>query len=799
MANQVIDLLFGVYGGDSISIGTSGGNIKRDIDSIVHKIQGPDGVDIKFQIEKKSAATVKQQLDAITRNLKATHYFRLQFSAAQSSVDNLRQQIESGLQNLNITFNGKGNGGTGGGTGKGGTSEISRIVSLYREMYRLQKQQSQYLDTSATFKLFESEMDEVWEEIVKIQGNYNMTAKETARVTNLIVDEERKLKQAIELRAAAQKDADAKRNNLLEDSLDVQKLQAKLQEFRKAFNAYSQQTYVSDTDLAPWKSIFDKVESDFNDAVNKAGGIDKAFTQITQGSMQDWLRQIGEALAGMKNTYEIASALPRELTKSANSFNKLANRAQDYYNRIYKTLSRDPMRQKQLESLIEKLRTPGSFNSVVEASAAFQKLQLEIKQAGLETETLWQTVNRIFKEKFGYGVMASLAMEARSSLKLVYQNVVQLDAKMTELQIVSGATWREMTQIMDGAAEAAKRVASSITDIVDATTVYRRLGFANALALDFAELTTMYSKVGGVEMAEAESSVTSIIKAFGLEDVDDLKLAMDQLIMVGNNFAISSGELGEGLQNSGSALMAAGNTFTESLAILTSANNVVQDISKASTAMRTISARLRQSNAELQELGEDALSSEYDTTSKYRAKLLAITGVDILEDDMKTFRSTYDILKDIAAVWDSLQDIDKAAVTEMIGGVRNQNIVASLMTSYEDAEKIMAVTTNAAGSMAKAYESYTDSIEGRTNTMIATFQELSSNILDSDLVKTAITGVTELVSIVNSLVDAIGLIGPTIAGAGIYQFIKSVGGAKMIALKSAPTYVPVVTRNEYAA
>lgn len=645
-------------------------------------------------------------------------------------------------------------------------------------------------DARVALNLSGEEAAKVEAEVQKMMDESAKTAEEYARkLADAAIARER----------AAQEAKEAAYNKPLQDATMLHQIQQELLRFSRNYATYSREGFLKGDELAEFQSRAEKIAADLKQMAGSSEEFEKNFANLSVGSVVELLRNIQGLNKEMSNNHEEASRAEKDNVKLANSYSKLANRAQDYLERIRKTLQRNPAKLKELENLIEKLNTPGSFKTVVEASAAFQKLQLEIKQAGLETETLWQTVNRIFKEKFGYGVMASLAMEARSALKLVYQNVVQLDAKMTELQIVSGATWREMAQIMDGAAEAAKRVASSITDIVDATTVYRRLGFANTLALDFAELTTMYSKVGGVEMAEAESSVTSIIKAFGLEDVDDLKLAMDQLIMVGNNFAISSGELGQGLQNSGSALMAAGNTFTESLAILTSANNVVQDISKASTAMRTISARLRQSNAELQELGEDALSSEYDTTSKYRAKLLAITGVDILEDDMKTFRSTYDILKDIAAVWDSLQDIDRAAVTEMIGGVRNQNIVASLMTSYGDAEKVMSVTANAAGSMAKAYESYTDSIQGRTNTMIATFQELSTNILDSDLIKAAITGVTELISLVNKLVDAIGLVAPAIAGVGIYQFIKSVGGAKMIALKSAPTYVPVVTRNEYAA
>ena len=44
-----------------------------------------------------------------------------------------------------------------------------------------------------------------------------------------------------------------------------------------------------------------------------------------------------------------------------------------------------------------------------------------------------------------------------------------------------------------------------------------------------------------------------------------------------NNFAISSGGIGEAMERSASSLMAANNTIDESIALITAANTVVQD------------------------------------------------------------------------------------------------------------------------------------------------------------------------------------------------------------------------------
>lgn len=70
---------------------------------------------------------------------------------------------------------------------------------------------------------------------------------------------------------------------------------------------------------------------------------------------------------------------------------------------------------------------------------------------------------------------------------------------------------------------------------------------------------------------------------------------------------------------------------------------------------------------ELEELGEetDGLAS---STSKLRGELLALTGVDILEADNKTFKSTYEILKEISEVWSKLSDLSQANVLEKLAG-----------------------------------------------------------------------------------------------------------------------------------
>lgn len=111
----------------------------------------------------------------------------------------------------------------------------------------------------------------------------------------------------------------------------------------------------------------------------------------------------------------------------------------------------------------------------------------------------------------------------------------------------------------------------------------------------------------------------------------------------------------------------------------------------------------------------------------------------------------------------------------------------------------METAANAAGTMDRAYGIYTDSIEGRVNQLTASFQKLSTSIVDDRVVKGAVTGANLLVNAFDNLIEKVGLLGTLAAAGGIVALTRSVGRAKWVALENVPTYVPAATRNECAA
>lgn len=137
------------------------------------------------------------------------------------------------------------------------------------------------------------------------------------------------------------------------------------------------------------------------------------------------------------------------------------------------------------------------------------------------------------------------------------------------------------------------------------------------------------------------------------------------------------------MQNSASALKTAQNDFFEAAALTTAANTVVQDPDKVGAGLRTIALRLTGTEAareELAALGEDVDDFVVTTTSKLDQKIKDLTktqgnfGVSLL-DMNGNYRSTYEVLLDIAKVW------DKIAQEDLATGENRQNALLEMMAN----------------------------------------------------------------------------------------------------------------------
>ena len=405
----------------------------------------------------------------------------------------------------------------------------------------------------------------------------------------------------------------------------------------------------------------------------------------------------------------------------------------------------------------------------------------EAESAGLKGKSAWEKFLNTFKTFSSYITANMVFNTIKREISKMVQEVVNLDSSMTELKKVTEATDEEFNKFLETAKQSAQYLGSSVTDLVDATSTFSRLGYSLSDAQILGEIATLYKNVGdGIDISTASESIVSTLKAFKIEAEDAISI-VDKFNEVGNNFAISSGGIGEALMRSASALATANNDLSQSIALITTANTIAQNPEMVGTGLKTMALRLRSTKTEIEEMGEDAEGAA-ENVSKLRDQVLALTKnkVDIQLDE-NTYKSSYQILLEISKVWNELNDISQASLLEQLFGKRQANVGAAILENGDLLQDVYKTAEESMGSATKEQEKLAKSIQYSIKSFKAAYQSLASDLVGSGFVK-------EIVDLGSTIVKGLDFI---ITKTGILQGIL-VGFGSLAIFKTIPALITMI-------
>ena len=345
----------------------------------------------------------------------------------------------------------------------------------------------------------------------------------------------------------------------------------------------------------------------------------------------------------------------------------------------------------------------------------------------------------------------------------------EVDSAMTEFKKVTDETAAVYAKFQEKVYKVAPSVARTPAEYISSAADWARLGLNLNDADLMAKNTAILMNVSEFENIEdATNSLVSSMQAYGYEASNSMEI-IDAFNAVGNNFAISTAEAADSLTRSSAAMYAAGNDLNQTLALTAAANTFVQNPESVGNALKTLSMRIRGTKVELEAAGEET-DGMAESTSKLREQVKALTnidgkgGFDILTND-GVYKSTYDIVLGIAEVWKEIDDMDQAALLELIAGKQRGSVVAGMLESPELIKEAYATAVDSAGSAAVENEKYLNSIDGKIQILSSSIQTMWNNVLDTGVVKT-------LLSIANFAIqatDAVGALSVALSGVFVYR------------------------------
>lgn len=419
----------------------------------------------------------------------------------------------------------------------------------------------------------------------------------------------------------------------------------------------------------------------------------------------------------------------------------------------------------------------------------FKLIQQQAIATGKIGRSFGSTFSGAFKSILQYVNVSTIIYQSISGLKQMFQNVVDIDSAMTELKKVTNESSESYSKFLSTAGSSAKEIGTTVTSIIESTANFARLGYSFSDSQELAKTANIYAVVGDEidSVDTATKSIISTMAAYKDEITDSMQIA-DKFNEVSNHFAISSGGIGDSLQRSASSLAAANNSLDQSIALITAANTVVQDPETVGTAFKTISMRIRGAKTELEEAGLET-DGMVESTAKLRQEIKALSGVDIMLNDT-TFKSTYDIMDELAVKWKDLTDIQQGSITELIAGKRQGNVVSSLMSNFDIARDALETSMNSEGSAMAEHAKWMESLEAKINQLQATWQELSQAFMDDGFLKGLVDAGADILSFLTAIIDKIGALPALITAITSVMSFKNVGRDKMFSLLIV--YMPTV-------
>lgn len=225
-----------------------------------------------------------------------------------------------------------------------------------------------------------------------------------------------------------------------------------------------------------------------------------------------------------------------------------------------------------LVKLADEMQFTGQGNVVQDR---FAKLQAKASKEGNLGLTSLDQIKRGFKQIGQFASTYGIYQRMFDAAERMVQNVVDVDTAMTELRKVSDATDTQIDNYLQNATVHAKEYGAAVSDVVNATADWSRLGYSLPEAEQLTKASLLYKNVGdNMTMDDVSENLISTLQGFQLDSSEAVSI-IDKFNEVGNNYAIDTKGLGEALKRSAASFNAANTDLSQAIALVTATNEVV--------------------------------------------------------------------------------------------------------------------------------------------------------------------------------------------------------------------------------
>lgn len=153
-------------------------------------------------------------------------------------------------------------------------------------------------------------------------------------------------------------------------------------------------------------------------------------------------------------------------TNELTQYDKKLRTIQDYYNKFNKKISKAGL-DSEFQTTFSNLRS-GNYKNSTDAEAAITKLMKKSRDAGVEVVSLKDKLSNLFGQHLGTAVAMAGVHALQTTLREVYQTVIELDAAVTNLQIATGGSKESTRELLTTYSALGKEIGATTVDVANA-------------------------------------------------------------------------------------------------------------------------------------------------------------------------------------------------------------------------------------------------------------------------------------------------------------------------------------------
>ena len=326
---------------------------------------------------------------------------------------------------------------------------------------------------------------------------------------------------------------------------------------------------------------------------------DKMFQSSKDKLSENQIASLTQMFSKMKNSISETKAKMLDMADTPKKVAKAVNQldVSTFVNKIGKTIETNTkltdewiQKLQELQLKAAKVTNVDEFSGVKKQYSNFMS---EIGKEGLLGLSFADRFKKSFGQIFQFsGIYAGIQSVIFEIPRQIVASVKEIDSAMTNLYKVTDETEAKYAEFQKTAASTSKSIGRSMSSYITQVSEWSKLGYTMNQAETLAKNSSIYANVGEVEDTRAVSDMVTAMKAFNIEASNSISV-VDSLNKLGNNYAVSSADLGEGLSNSASALASAGNDINQSLAMITGMTEITQSAGESGNALKVLSMRIR--------------------------------------------------------------------------------------------------------------------------------------------------------------------------------------------------------------